>query len=211
MVYQILINFAVMKEIDVDIFNLSDEQPAPLVGSLLVARPTVGDPCFGRSVIAMIQHDDSGSMGVILNRMTNLCLSDVMDDVPHADEVPVFLGGPVNTELMFFLHDLGADVLPDAEPLCAGLWVGGDFDALRAYLSAGNPVEGHIRFFVGYSGWEAGQLAGELKRHDWVVLDGIDARFALTTPYREMWNSAVERFGDRYRLWRNWPVEPADN
>lgn len=200
-----------MEHMNADIFNLNDEQPQPIVGSLLVARPTVGDPCFGRSVIAMIEHGREGSMGVILNRMTNLCLSDILDDVHGVEQVPVFLGGPVNTELMFFLHDLGSEVIPEAEPLGGGLYAGGDFDALRDYLNAGNAIEGHLRFFVGYSGWEAGQLAGELRRHDWVVLDGMDAHFALRVPYEQMWDSAVARFGDRYRLWRNWPVEPSDN
>ncbi|MBO7609109.1 MAG: YqgE/AlgH family protein [Muribaculaceae bacterium] len=200
-----------MKEIDADIFNLSDKQPQPIIGSLLVARPTVEDPCFGRSVIAMIQHDSEGSMGVILNRMTNLCLSDILDDVKLSEEVPVFLGGPVNTEMMFFIHDLGEDVIPETTKMAPGLYVGGDFDALKEYLSAENSLEGHVRFFVGYSGWGAGQLSDELDRHDWVVLDGADADYALRTPYLEMWDRAVSRFGDRYRLWRNWPVEPNDN
>lgn len=200
-----------MKEINADIFNLNDEQPQPIVGSMLVARPTVGDPCFGRSVIAMIHHDTDGSMGVILNRMTNLCLSDILDNVKLTEEVPVFLGGPVNTEMMFFLHDLGPEVIADAEPLANDLYVGGDYDAIMKYLEEGESIASHMRFFVGYSGWEAGQLAGELERHDWVVLDGIDAQYALRTPHEKMWDDAVMRFGDRYRLWRNWPVEPTDN
>lgn len=200
-----------MKLINADIFNLNDEQPQPLPGSLLVARPTVGDPCFGRSVIAMVKHDSEGSMGVILNRMTNLCLSDLIDDVKLAEELPVFLGGPVNTEMMFFLHDLEPEVIGESEPVGKNLYLGGDFDAMKAYLASGTDIASHVRFFVGYSGWESGQLIDEVDRHDWVVLDGIDAQFALRTPYQTMWDESVSRFGDRYRLWRNWPIEPNDN
>lgn len=200
-----------MKEMDTDIFNLSDEQPAPLRGSLLVARPTVGDPCFGRSVIAMMHHDTDGSMGLILNRITNLCLSDVLDDMELSEKIPVYLGGPVNPELMFYIHDLGPDVIADATKVTDGLYLGGDGDSMKAYLSSGAPIEGHVRFFVGYSGWDAGQLMEEIRRHDWVVLDGDNREMMLHWRHEGMWDEAVSRFGDRYRLWRNWPLEPTDN
>lgn len=200
-----------MKELNSDIFNLGDAQPEPSAGSLLVARPTVDDPYFGRSVILMLSHHPDGSMGLMLNRPLNILVSDVLDEQLQSD-VPVYLGGPVETDRMFFVHDLGSDIIPDADELGGGLWVGGDIEAMCRYLNACDDVESHVRFFLGYSGWEPGQLRDELDRGDWVVLEAsADVDSVLLTPHEQQWDAMVECFGSRYRLWRNWPVEPSDN
>ena len=203
--------FADMKQMDIDIFNLCDEQPEPLKGSLLVARPTVEDLFFGRTVIAMMHHDHEGSMGLILNALTSYTLNEVVDGLTLCEEVPVYLGGPVNMDLVFYMHNLGPEVIPDAEQIAEGLYLGGEFDAVKQYLNSGEPVVNHFRFFVGYSGWDAGQLSSEIARHDWVVLDDKDADWMINHPTGNMWEDVVSSFGDRYRLWKNWPDSPSEN
>ncbi|MBP3739230.1 MAG: YqgE/AlgH family protein [Muribaculaceae bacterium] len=200
-----------MKEIDADIFNLQDEQPEPLKGSLLVARPTVEDMFFGRTVVAMMHHDSEGSMGLVLNKLTNFTLDEIVDDLTIAEKVPVYFGGPVNMDLVFYVHNLSPDVIPDGEHITGDLYLGGDFDAVKNYLESGNSINDHMRFYMGYSGWDAGQLAGEIKRHDWVVLDDVMAEWMMSHRCDDMWEDAVSRFGDRYRLWKNWPEYPGEN
>ena len=219
--------FVVMKRIE-DIFNLHDAQPEPVAGSLLVARPTVGDPVFGRSVIVVVEHGEQGTMGLILNACTSLMLSDLLagdssqeprrdaDEaigvralLSHCGQHTLYFGGPVKTDEMLIVHDLPPVLVPGSEPIgSSGLHLGGDLGAL-AGIAAGSPdLQRHVRFLVGYSGWESGQLAGELARHDWVVLDGCDSAMMLGTPHARLWAEAVQRFGDRYRLWMNWPADP---
>ncbi len=196
---------------DADIFNLNDLQPIPQRGSMLVARPTVEDNCFGHSVIMMVDgEEDEGSMGLILNRPTNLTMHDIMPDLKGSENIRLFLGGPVNLDLMFFIHTLGNKVIPKSMPLSNGIYLGGDVEAIKTWL-ANNQPEDHVKFFVGYSGWQKNQLADEIDRHDWVVLDTLDAASIMSQDNDLLWRKAVAQFGDRYRLWLNWPASPSDN
>jgi len=201
-----------MDELDRDIFNLCDAQPAPVRGSLLVAKPTVGDFFFKRSVIAVVDPDgEGGAMGVVVNHYTGYNLRDIMPDIDTVDEIPLFLGGPVGTQMLFYMHTLGPDVVPDCLPLADGVYFGGDFEALRGYLELGRSVAGTVKLIVGYSGWAQGQLADELERHDWAVMDRGTRDLLLADGDDVTWRRAVAQFGDRYRLWLNMPSDPINN
>ena len=80
------------------IFNLDDEQLVPVRGSLLVAKPTVNDPFFRRSVILMIDHDSRGSMGLMVSNYQGWTLKHQLADVDCERGIPVFLGGPVGMD-----------------------------------------------------------------------------------------------------------------
>ena len=203
-----------MNDWDQDIFNLNDEQPQPVRGSLLVAKPTVGDFIFKRSVIAIVDPDEGdGAMGIITNHLAGYFLCDLLPDVPTVEEVPVFLGGPMGPEMLFYMHTLGPELIPHAIDMGGGLWFGGDFEAIKDYLVMGKPVHNQIKFILGYSGWGKGQIASELERHDWAVLTDSTMRDLLMSDMEEesIWRSAVERFGDRYKLWLNMPSDPSCN
>lgn len=195
-----------MEEINQDIFNLLDPQPAPSRGSLLVAKPTVVGGCFARSVIVVVDHDaEKGTMGVIANLNSGYTLHDVLPDVPGGDDIPLYLGGPVDTNMLFLLHSLGDEVIPGSVKVKGSLWFGGDFNAMRSYMATGGPVLGRVKFVMGYSGWAAGQLSDEIDRHDWAVLKDTDADALLGQEGEPMWQWAVQGFGPKYRLWLQWP------
>lgn len=195
-----------INEINEDIFNLLDPQPTPGRGSLLVAKPTVEDSCFKRSVIVLVDNDtDKGSMGLIANLNTGYVLSDVINDVPGGGEIPLYLGGPVGTNMLFLLHRLGPEAIPGSVQVSRGLWFGGDFEALRSYMATGGQVAGLVKFVMGYSGWEAGQLSSELDRHDWAVLKGADPVELLEQEGDGLWRWAVSSFGPKYASWLHWP------
>ena len=158
-----------MNDWDQDIFHLNDEQPQPQRGSLLVAKPTVGDFFFKRSLILIVDPDEGdGAMGVVVNHYTGYNLGD-------------------------------------------GVWFGGEFDAIKRYVELGGPVKGRMKFIVGYSGWGKGQIASELKRHDWAVLNQGDRNLLMGDGDDDQWRDAVARFGNRYRLWLNLPSDPTNN
>lgn len=195
-----------MDELSQDLFNLRDEQPLPSRGSLLVAKPSVDDACFRRSVIALVDHDnEEGTMGVILNRLTGYMLGDILPEVANADEVPLYLGGPVRPEMLFFVHTLGNEVIPQSVQIGRGLFFGGDYEAIKQYVASGRPTDGRLKFILGYSGWESGQLDSEIARHDWAVLKTYDTAMAMADTGEQMWQQAVRSFGDRYLMWLNWP------
>ena len=202
----------VMEEINQDIFNLFDKQPSPSRGTVVVAKPTVEDLCFKRSVIVMVDHDnEKGSMGVIVNKFTGFTLHDLLPDMENAEEIPLFLGGPVNPEMMFFLHTLGSDVIPDSIQIAHGLYFGGQYDMMKKYVASGEPVAGRVKFILGYSGWGKDQLAGEITRHDWAVLKQADRGMLMDEADDQLWRNAVSQFGDKYRMWLNWPRDVINN
>ena len=192
-----------MKDIT-DIFNLADAQPQPASGSMLIAKPTVDDTCFSRSVIAVISHSAQSSMGLIINRPADITLNDVVPGLDTDEEIPMFIGGPVDLDTLFYLHTLG-DAIPQSKQIAEGLYIGGDYDAMKRYINSGAPVYGKIKFLLGYSGWAAGQLAAEIDLHDWAVVPGIDLTMIMREGEDGIWRDAVNSLGERYRMWLNWP------
>lgn len=200
-----------MEDLNLDIFNLLDNQPEPSRGSLLVAKPTVEDFCFKRSITILIDHDKEGSMGVIVNKPTRFTLNEMMPELACNESVPLYLGGPVGTNMMFFIHSLGKDAIPGSEQLAPGLFYGGDFEIMKLFLADGENINEKVKFMVGYSGWAARQLTSEVNRHDWAVLKGDVAELVMSSDNDAMWNNAVARFGDQYQLWNSWPDDVSMN
>lgn len=201
-----------MKEWDQDIFHLHDDQPQPGRGSLLVAKPTVDDFFFKKSLVLIVDPDEGeGAMGVVVNHYTGYNLRDIMPDIETVEEIPLFLGGPVGPQMLFYMHTLGPDIIPEAISVGDGVWFGGDFDAIKRYVELGAQVEGRIKFIVGYSGWGKGQIASEINRHDWAVLNDSDSGLIMGAGDDDVWREAVTCFGNRYRLWLNLPGDPGWN
>ena len=200
-----------MEELNLDIFNLLDSQPVPSRGSLLVAKPTVEDFCFKRSVTVLVDHDEEGSMGVMVNKPTRFTLNEIMPDLECNAQIPLYLGGPVGTNQLFFVHTLGKEAIPDSEQLAPGLFFGGNFDLMKLFLANGHDINEKVKFMVGYSGWTSGQLDNEVNRHNWAVLKGDIAQLVMSDDNETIWHKAVERFGDQYRLWKAWPDDVSLN
>ena len=198
-----------MKEID-DIFHLDDLQPEPQRGALLIAKPTVDDTCFSRAAIITVNHSKRGSMGLIINKPSGLTLNEAIDGLLTDEDIPLYLGGPVNTELLFYIHTLG-DIITGAKPIGNGMFVGGSYDAMKRYINSGAPVNGNVKFMLGYSGWAASQLSAEIGMHDWAVSYDVDSALVLSNHHEDIWQQLVTRLGERYKMWKNWPSDLSMN
>lgn len=198
-----------MKEID-DIFHLDDVQPEPQRGALLIAKPTVDDTCFSRAAIITVNHSKRGSMGLIINKPSGLTLNEAIDGLLTDEDILLYLGGPVNTELLFYIHTLG-DIITDAKPIGNGMFVGGSYDAMKRYINSGAPVNGNVKFMLGYSGWAASQLSAEIGMHDWAVSYDVDSALVLSNRHEDIWQQLVTRLGERYKMWKNWPSDLSMN
>ncbi len=194
-----------------DIFNLKEEQPAPCQGDMLLAKPIVNDPYFKRAVVLLTAHDDEGTMGMIMNLKSEYSLADLGKEWELYSDVPLYVGGPVGLDSFTFIHTLGPTVIRNAVQLIPGLYVGGEFEDMKRYVLCGEPTEGKVKFVLGHSGWEAGQLDNELELHDWLISKDADIAMLMSDTEEHMWQMALERFGDKYRLWNNWPLELHDN
>lgn len=179
---------------------MSDDAPY-LTGKLLLAMPGIGDPRFERSVIAMCQHDEQGAFGIGVGQtLPGVGLHTVLDQFgiapDHAPDVPVYLGGPVETQRGFVLHSL--DWGGQGSVQVAGSWgLTSTVDALRVIGTPGGPSRWLVA--LGYAGWGPGQLDDELHRHGWHVGEG-DPRILFDVPPCDRWEAAFEAQGIDPRL-----------
>lgn len=149
-------------------------EPQYLSGRLLLAMPGMFDANFDHAVIAMCQHDQSGAFGIGIGH-TRLTLSfhGLLEDVGIppgvAPDCPVHNGGPVEPGRGFVLHssDWTSEETIQIDGLCA---LSASLDILHA-IAAGTGPE-HWLIALGYAGWGAGQLDGEMRHHGWYVADG---------------------------------------
>ena len=177
-------------------------------GKLLLSEPFLKDYFFKRSVIMMLDHDEFGSMGMIINRETEYFISDLVDDFPNFDS-RVFLGGPVQTENIFILHRKG-DLITGSQEVMPGLYWGGDFEQIKEMIKLGVLKNTDLRFYLGYSGWSKGQLDGELKENSWIVAESKNEYLFANQP-KDLWGNILELYGNDYEMWLNFPVDPQEN
>jgi len=144
----------------------------PAAGMLLVAARELRDPFFGKSVILLLQHDVTGSKGLILNRLSDWRLSDVVSDIDgaQADQYPLFFGGPMGVhKVVMLVHT--ADAVAPARQVTDDIYFSDSRRVFEKLLAARTPAD-ELHFYLGYAGWTTGQLAGEIARGSWHLVKG---------------------------------------
>jgi len=180
----------------------------PAKGRILISEPFLLDYYFKRSVVLLAEHNEEGSFGLVINKQIKMDLSDVLTDFP-AFEAPVYLGGPVKNDSLFFIHTLG-ELIPDSMEIIDGLFWGGDIEAVKEMIIIGQINPSHIKFFMGYSGWVANQLDSELKKNSWLV-SRTNAKDIMQGKIDVLWESSLKSLGKDYAYWTNFPEDPAMN
>ncbi len=191
-----------------DIIKIKTNNIKPARGRILISEPFLFDYYFKRSVVLLAEHNTEGSFGVIINKPMSVSFNEVVKDFPQY-ESKVYLGGPVKTDSLFFLHTLGEQV-ENSMPVQNGLYWGGDLEKIREMLLLGQLDESNIRFFIGYAGWMPEQLNNELKRDSWLV-SHLTTDQVLHLDPDKMWKTSVRELGRRYSHWTNFPSEPTLN
>ena len=163
-------------------------------GTLLLASTDLLEPTFRRSVIYIVEHNDGGTLGVVLNRPSETAVYNVLPQWTDLVAKPktMFVGGPVKRDAALCLGTLRIGVDPDELPgmrHVAGRIVMIDLDADPESIA--ESVEG-VRIFAGYSGWTIGQLDGEIERDDWIVLSALPSD-VLVEPRVDLWSQVLRR------------------
>ena len=144
--------------------------PSPVQkGSLLVASPSLSDPNFTRTVLFIVEHGQGGTIGLVLNRPTDVLLAEVLQDLPILNQTNhrLFAGGPVGRTQLVLLFRL-KQLLPDARHIANGIYVGTPM-VLERVIAGLKPNEA-FRAFAGFAGWAPGQLESEMREGSWGVL-----------------------------------------
>lgn len=139
-------------------------------GVFLVASPSLNDPNFRQTVVLVLEHGPEGTLGVILNRTTEVLLSEALPDVGALKGTThrLFAGGPVQPNIMLLLSRL-KEPPPNMRPVFDSVYVGGNPDVLERLIKQAGPAA-RFRAFAGYAGWAPGQLGFEMLQGSWAVL-----------------------------------------
>ena len=170
-----------------------------LTGKLLIAMPGIGDPRFDKTVIYLCAHSEDGAMGLVVNReFDDLTFPDLLEQLniepaPHLAPIMVQFGGPVESGRGFVLHTQdymhdGSLAVDDTIALTATV------DILRAIAEGDGPEQRLLA--LGYAGWGPGQLEGEVRRGDWLIID-VDPEIIFGPNPAAKWRRAIDR-GDGF-------------
>jgi putative transcriptional regulator len=193
---------------NLDIFKIRTNNIPPQKGRVLIAEPFLYGDYFSRSVVILVAHSKKGTVGFILNKKIDFSIQKIFPDFPDFD-ANVYLGGPVAPDSLFFIHKLG-DILPGSIHVLGDIFWGGDFDVLKSLIAEKQVKPVDIHFYLGYSGWDAGQLEDELKGDSWLVTD-VDENLIMQDANQFSWNEFVKKAGSRYSIWENFPENPNYN
>ncbi len=138
-------------------------------GVFLIASEALSDPNFSQTVVLLLEYDNTGAVGLIINRPTQVSLASLLPEEKALNDriVPVFIGGPVGNTQLFLL--LRADSRPSqSQEIVDGIYATTSLETLREVVTGESEVVA-FQAYAGYSGWGPGQLDAELLRGDWLV------------------------------------------
>jgi putative transcriptional regulator len=141
---------------------------APAPGVFLVAKPSIDGGPFRQSVVLLLAHGDEGTLGVIVNRATEIPLSTILEDLDAREtgDPPVNFGGPVALDGLMFLFQSEAPP-EDGKSVMGDVYVSGERKVLEALLKK---KEARLKLYLGHAGWAPGQLQGEIVRGSWTLV-----------------------------------------
>lgn len=181
---------------------------APSRGKFLISEPFMDDNFFKRSVVLLCEHNEDGSFGFVMNNILSVGIGELLDDLTDC-RFEVGFGGPVNSTNLYYLHTLGQQ-LDGAYEVVGGIYTGGDFDQLKTLINTGLVKEDEIKFFLGYSGWSAGQLDEEIENNSWIVAD-FNSMEVFKNSDKSLWKNLLDQMGGKFKMIANFPEDPSLN
>lgn len=177
-------------------------------GKLLIAHPLLNDSFFNRSVIYLTDYSKEGAIGFSLNFKTEFNLSDIKPNIKNG-HFPIYEGGPVAKNELFFLHTLGSKI-SNASKINNYFFIGGDFNELTFLIEKGKVKPNQIRFFAGYSGWDENQLDQEIKKNHWLINAPSSAAF-FGNATEDLWKLQLTEIKKTYGIFGDFGFDPYMN
>ena len=181
-------------------------------GTLLLAGTDLIEPTFRRTVIYIVEHNDGGTLGVVLNRPSETAVYNVLPQWAKMTAKPktMFIGGPVKRDAALCLGVLRIGADPTGMPglrHVTGRTVMVDLDAEPDEIA---PLVEGVRIFAGYSGWTIGQLEAEIERDDWIVLSALPSD-VLSGARADLWGDVLRRQPMPLALLASHPIDVSRN
>lgn len=178
-------------------------------GQLLIAEPSIiGDLSFNRSVILLADHNSEGSVGFIINKPLKYTINDLVPEINA--KFRIYNGGPVEQDNLYFIHNI-PDLIPNSIEISNGIYWGGDFESTKELINNGLIEKDNIRFFLGYTGWEANQLEDEMSASSWIITKNSYENKIIGKSTTNFWKEKILELGGDYLIWSNAPENPILN
>lgn len=189
-------------------FSFQDP-PQPKKGDLLISEPFLPDPNFERTVVLLCEHNEEGSFGFVLNKPSLLKYSDVVEEAKDFHQA-LYVGGPVQQDTLHFLHRSG-DLIEGSAEVGNGIYWGGNYEQLQILIDTKQLKPRDFKFFLGYSGWGAGQLEVELKEKTWIVSNSATPNQVFDMDAAKLWKLILDNMGGKFKMMSNYPIDPRLN
>ncbi len=187
---------------------MPDEPDGEIIkGKLLVAMPVLSDPNFWQTVVLICEHNEEGSLGLVMNRPMPVTVSTLIEGLPRLTGTePVYAGGPVAQSGMLVLCR-GHRVLEE-HAILEDVFLARDADVLKLPQVLGD--HGEARCYLGYAGWSAGQLSSEFQSGGWRMISADSALLFDLEP-TAFWPEMMRRLGPDYSFYATMPFNPRMN
>lgn len=178
-------------------------------GNILYADPTLNiDLNFNRSVVLIAEKNKLGTVGFILNKKSPYS---TLDLIPELNEnFIIYVGGPVEKDNLYFIHNI-PHLIPNSIKIKEKLHWGGNFETVVDLINKKKIDKSEIKFFLGYSGWNEGQLEEELKINSWIVSHELGLENIALKTSDLIWKNKLINLGGEYLIWSNSPENPQHN
>ena len=193
---------------ELDLFTILPEDKIPEKGKILISEPFLPDTFFNRSIVYLTDHTTEGSVGFILNKKLDIKVKDAISGFDSCDDY-LNMGGPVAPDTLHYLHTAG-EIIPKSVNVDGNIFWGGDIEVIKSLIAFEKIDKSKIRFFLGYSGWSAGQLDRELKENSWVIAR-IRSDIVMNNRGNDTWKMVLRSLKNKYRIWADFPESPDMN
>jgi putative transcriptional regulator len=191
----------------IDITFQNEEDPAK--GKLLISDPFLDEDYFRRSVVYLCEHNIDGSFGFVVNNFISINLNELDESLPKV-EAQISLGGPMEVNSLYFIHQFGDQIQNSAE-ISDGVFLGGDFQQLSNKIVEDQSNISKVRFIIGYAGWKRKQLKEEIKNNAWIVKELSSPLQLFESQSRLSWKRVMFNLGGKYKIMSKFPLTPMNN
>jgi len=172
-------------------------------GKILISTPDISGDIFSRSVVLVIEHNEQGAFGLILNKK-NSQMSDKFIDL-FEFKIEVYDGGPVENDKVFFIVK-GKKVTENLVEITPEFYLTEDIENIISAVLSNELNINDVKIFSGYSGWTSMQLDEEIQRKVWTVVDVYNLDYTLPND-QTLWKSIMQNLGGEFLLWANAPED----
>ncbi|MBV6878253.1 YqgE/AlgH family protein [Epilithonimonas ginsengisoli] len=176
-------------------------------GKILISTPDISGDIFSRSVVLIIDHNENGAFGLILNKKNQNMSSKLLNILGFP--VELYEGGPVEHGRIYFILK-GEKITTEFIEINKEFYLTEDIDSVVSAMINGEISTADIKVFSGYSGWGALQLEGELQRKMWTIVDVYNLDYTLPND-QGLWKNIMQNLGGEFLLWANAPEDVSMN